>query len=223
MPSAAGSIQFNVTQTTAVDVTLETEFRRSSGSSPNEQVIDVYMTLDPNNEPRKISIEVNSSGLLDNDILSATITAGGMTEDALVRYSSGMSVEDLAYKLAKVINLHSEVVAIASGTSVHVTSAVPGQDFTVEYTLYASPSVSGNPSNMAETEIQPNVGEPVHRKLASRKTTLEITSGGTPALKQADTYFDGGESPAVLQSSTVTQTIGPRKISDIISDQGISL
>lgn len=211
---SVGTITYDRPNNTAVTATtLETDYQISFPQT-NRIRISQFLTLDPA-AVAQVSTVTLSAGSTGDDI-AIHLTVGATTWVYRHKKAAGDTVTTMAAFLATLINTNPNVSATSALGVITITSAIPGQAFTLANTD------STTAGNVVIASVTANSGTALHRKVVDLDVTFDVNSEKFPRVTLGGNWFDGGASPiAVLPVSALTAS-GPRSIDKLQTDAGIA-
>jgi hypothetical protein len=122
----------------------------------------------------------------------------------------------MAAFLATLINTNPNVAATSSAGVITITSAIPGQAFTLANTD------STTVGNVVIATTTANSGTALHRKVADIDVTFAVNANKFPTITLGGSWYNGAASPVVVLPVSVLSTSGPRSIDTLQTDAGIA-
>ena len=197
---------------TVVATTLETDYQVSFPSA-NTVKITQYLTLDPAAVPQ-VSTVTLSAGVTGDDI-AVHLTVGATTWVYRHKKAAGDTVTTMAAFLAMLINTNPNVSATSSAGVITITSAIPGQAFTLANT---DSTTAGNVVIATPTA---NSGTALHRKIVELDVAFTVNTNKFPTITLGGNWYNGAASPVVALPVSVLTTSGPKSIDVYQTDAGI--
>lgn len=198
---------------TVTATTLETDYQISFPLA-NRVRITQNLTLDPAAVPQ-VSTVTLSAGLNGDDI-AVHLTVGSTTWIYRHVKAAGDTVTTMAAFLATLINTNPNVAATSSAGVITITSAIPGQAFTLANTD------STTVGNVVIATTTANSGTALHRKVADIDVTFAVNANKFPTITLGGSWYNGAASPVVVLPVSVLSTSGPRSIDTLQTDAGIA-
>lgn len=211
---SVGTITYDRPNNTVVTTTtLETDYQISFPQT-NRIRISQFLTLDPA-AVAQVSTVTLSEGLTGDDIV-VELTVGANVWHYRHQETAADTVTTMAAFLATLINTNPNVAATSALGVITITSAIPGQAFSLANTG------STTAGNVVIATTTANSGTALHRKVVDLDVTFDVNSEKFPRVTLGGNWMDAGASPvAVLPVSALTVN-GPRSIDKLQTDAGIA-
>jgi hypothetical protein len=211
---SVGTISYDrPANSTVTATTLETDYQISFPLA-NRVRITQNLTLDPAAVPQ-VSTVTLSAGSTGDDI-AIHLTVGSTTWVYRHVKAAGDTVATIAAFLATLINTNPNIAATSAAGVITITSAIPGQAFTLANT---DSTVVGNVVIATTTA---NSGTALHRKVADIDVTFAVNANKFPTITLGGSWYNGAASPVVVLPVSVLSTSGPRSIDTLQTDAGIA-
>lgn len=198
---------------TVVATTLETDYQVSFPSA-NTVRITQNLTLDPA-AVAQVSTVTLSAGSTGDDI-AVHLTVGATTWVYRHKKAAGDTVTTMAAFLAMLINTNPNVSATSSAGVITITSAIPGQAFTLANT---DSTTAGSVVIATPTA---NSGTALHRKIVELDVAFTVNTNKFPTITLGGNWYNGAASPVVALPVSVLTTSGPKSIDTYQTDAGIA-
>lgn len=198
---------------TVVATTLETDYQVSFPSA-NTVRITQNLTLDPA-AVAQVSTVTLSAGVTGDDI-AIHLTVSGTTWIYRHKKAVADTVITMAAFLATLINTNPNVAATSSVGVITITSAVPGQAFTLANTD------STTVGNVVIATTTANSGTALHRKIIELDVAFTVNTNKFPTITLGGNWYNGAASPVVALPVSVLTTSGPKSIDTYQTDAGIA-
>jgi hypothetical protein len=192
--------------------TLETDYQISFPSA-NTVRITQNLTLDPS-AVAQVSTVTLSAGSNGDDI-AVHLTVGGTTWIYRHKKAAGDTVTTMAAFLATLINTNPNVAATSAAGVITITSAIPGQAFTLANTD------SSTVGNVVIATTTANSGTTLHRKVVDLDVSFTVNTNKFPTVTLGGNWYNGAASPVVVLPVSNLTTAGPRSIDTLQTDAGI--
>jgi hypothetical protein len=198
---------------TVTATTLETDYQISFPLA-NRVRITQNLTLDPAAVPQVSTVTLSAGS--DGDDIAVHLTVGSTTWIYRHVKAAGDTVTTMAAFLATLINTNPNVAATSSAGVITITSAIPGQAFTLANTD------STTVGNVVIATTTANSGTALHRKVADIDVTFAVNANKFPTITLGGSWYNGAASPVVVLPVSVLSTSGPRSIDTLQTDAGIA-
>lgn len=210
---SVGTISYDrPTSATVTATTLETDYQVSFPSA-NTVRITQNLTLDPA-AVAQVSTVTLSAGSNGDDI-AVHLTVGSTTWVYRHVKAAGDTVTTMAAFLATLINTNPNVAATSSAGVITITSAIPGQAFTLANTD------STTVGNVVIATTTANSGTALHRKIVDLDIAFSVNPNKFPTITLGGSWYNGAASPVVALPVSVLTTSGPKSIDAYQTDAGI--
>jgi hypothetical protein len=193
--------------------TLETDYQISFPLA-NRVRITQNLTLDPAAVPQVSTVTLSAGS--NGDDIAVHLTVGSTTWIYRHVKAAGDTVTTMAAFLATLINTNPNVAATSSAGVITITSAIPGQAFTLANTD------STTVGNVVIATTTANSGTALHRKVADIDVTFAVNANKFPTITLGGSWYNGAASPVVVLPVSVLSTSGPRSIDTLQTDAGIA-
>lgn len=198
-----GSLSYNETSTVSTPITLERQLRYSHLSSTVEQ-IEFWANADATSEPQVETITISalpvSNAYLRVEVDGPTVTGQAAVYLVEVITSEGsLTTAKLATRLAKILDSHPDINAVASTNTVALTAAAPGTNgaFTVTVSCLKASDNTTISSIIATATTTAASGTGKVRKWGQFELAVVVDSDGKPQFKiQNGVWYSGAASPA---------------------------
>ena len=211
---SVGTISYDrPANSTVVATTLETDYQVSFPSA-NTVRITQNLTLDPA-AVAQVSTVTLSAGSTGDDI-AVHLTVGATTWVYRHKKAAGDTVTTMAAFLAMLINTNPNVSATSSTGVITITSAIPGQAFTLANT---DSTTAGSVVIATPTA---NSGTALHRKIVELDVAFTVNTNKFPTITLGGNWYNGAASPVVALPVSVLTTSGPKSIDTYQTDAGIA-
>lgn len=211
---SVGTISYDrPANSTVVATTLETDYQVSFPSA-NTVRITQNLTLDPA-AVAQVSTVTLSAGSTGDDI-AVHLTVGATTWVYRHKKAAGDTVTTMAAFLAMLINTNPNVSATSSAGVITITSAIPGQAFTLANT---DSTTAGSVVIATPTA---NSGTALHRKIVELDVAFTVNTNKFPTITLGGNWYNGAASPVVALPVSVLTTSGPKSIDTYQTDAGIA-
>jgi hypothetical protein len=198
---------------TVTATTLETDYQISFPLA-NRVRITQNLTLDPAAVPQVSTVTLSAGS--NGDDIAVHLTVGSTTWIYRHVKAAGDTVTTMAAFLATLINTNPNVAATSSAGVITITSAIPGQAFTLANTD------STTVGNVVIATTTANSGTALHRKVADIDVTFAVNANKFPTITLGGSWYNGAASPVVVLPVSVLSTSGPRSIDTLQTDAGIA-
>jgi hypothetical protein len=198
---------------TVTATTLETDYQISFPSA-NTVRITQNLTLDPAAVPQ-VSTVTLSAGSTGDDI-AIHLTVSSTTWVYRHVKAAGDTVTTVAAFLATLINTNPNVAATSALGVITITSAIPGQAFTLANTD------STTAGNVVIATTTANSGTALHRKVAEIDVAFTVNTNKFPTVTLGGNWYNGAASPVVVLPVSALVVNGPRSIDTLQTDAGIA-
>ena len=210
-----GSIAFDRPKNTNTTTTeLETEYRVVPSSNANEIKLQQYLTFDPDNVPQvdTVTIALGTPG----DYLTVEVDDGTTNETYTYRQSADdNTVAVVASKLAKRIDLHPGVRAIATGSTITLTGVIPGLPIAYDN------AESSNTGNVAITNVTAPTGTPNWGLVTEAIAKFEVVNGFMK-VTLTGSFYDGAATPAQVNALGPVTSKSSITIDEIQTSRGVA-
>ena len=197
---------------TVVSTKLETDYRISFPSL-NTVRITQNLALDPAavSQVSTVTLAAGSTG----DDIAVHLTVGATTWVYRHKKVAGENVTTMAAFLATLINTNPYVAATSIVGVITITSAMPGQAFTLANTD------SSTVGNVVIATPTANYGTVLHRKIVELDVVFTVNANKFPAITLGGKWYNGAASPVIALPVSVLTTSGPKSIDAYQTDAGI--
>lgn len=210
---SVGTISYDrPNSSTVTSTTLETDYQITFPQA-NRIRISQFLTLDPA-AVAQVSTVTLSAGSTGDDI-AIHLTVGSTTWVYRHVKTSSDTVTTMAAFLATLINTNPNVAATSNLGVITITSAIPGQAFTLANT---DSTTAGNVVIATPTA---NAGTALHRKVVDLDVTFDVNAQKFPRVTLGGNWFDGGASPVSVLPVSALNVAGPRSIDTLQTDAGV--
>jgi hypothetical protein len=211
---SVGTISYDrPANSTVTATTLETDYQISFPLA-NRVRITQNLTLDPAAVPQVSTVTLSAGS--NGDDIAVHLTVGSTTWIYRHVKAAGDTVTTMAAFLATLINTNPNVAATSSAGVITITSAIPGQAFTLANTD------STTVGNVVIATTTANSGTALHRKVADIDVTFAVNANKFPTITLGGSWYNGAASPVVVLPVSVLSTSGPRSIDTLQTDAGIA-
>ena len=211
---SVGTISYDrPANSTVTATTLETDYQVSFPSA-NTVRITQNLTLDPA-AVAQVSTVTLSAGSTGDDV-AVHLTVGSTTWIYRHVKTSSDTVTTMAAFLATLINTNPNVAATSSAGVITITSAIPGQAFTLANTD------STTVGNVVIATTTANSGTALHRKIVELDVAFTVNTNKFPTITLGGNWYNGAASPVVALPVSVLTTSGPKSIDTYQTDAGIA-
>jgi phage tail sheath gpL-like len=212
------SLTYDRVTTTTTATTLPTAIEQSGLANVSTDVF--YLTLQ-STAVAQVSTFTISGTLTSTDIVTATIAVtGGYSFKYSYEANASDTIETVGTRLATLIDTDPNVTAsaafAASTSTITVTSAVPGQAFTLTSGKTGTVTVGAAATGTA------NAGTAMRRKIAEATWTFDDSADGFITAKGQVKFYNGGSSPTLVSTQDTATYKHAQSIDAIRTAQGAS-
>lgn len=213
------SITYNKVTTTTTPTTLPVAIEQSAATTIAKD--ELYMTLSSSAVAKVVTFTITGTPAAA-DIVHCTIAVtGGYSFKYVYELNASDTVETAGSRLATLIdtdpNVQASAVFATSTSTITVTSAIPGQDFTL-----TTGKTSTGLTVSAGTTGTANSGTAMRRKLAECTWTFDDSTDGYITAKGQVKFYNGGSSPTLLTTQDTAAYKHAQSIDAIRTAQGAS-
>jgi len=186
--------------------------------TPQQGSISFHQSLSSGEPVQSDSFEVGGA-FAPGDQTVVTLTKAGQATDYVNQVQTGETFEAILDNLVSRINLDVDVAAdyTYTGTVGAVTlKSATGENYTVAVTS------SGGMTTSTVTSISTGSGAAAlkMRKLGEVTVNYSLNSQGNPQVQDTYKFFDGAETPALVQSLTLSAQVHPLNIIQLQQNNG---
>lgn len=212
------SLTYNRVVTTTTPTTLPTAIEQSGTGTVSTDVF--YLTLQSDAVPQVTTFTISGT-LASSDVVTATVAVGGSYSFLYSYTANGTdTIQTVGTRLATLIDTDPNVTAtaaFATGTStITVTSAIPGQAFTLTSGKTGTVTVGSATTGTA------NAGTVMRRKIAEATWTFDDSTDGYITAKGQVKFYNGGSSPTLVSTQDTATYKHAQSIEAIRTAQGAS-
>jgi hypothetical protein len=218
MPQTIGIVTYDQPVTTNEARSLEWFSRLSSpttGADAGRTVVDFYLNFSDDAVPQKEEILVESVPGAD---AYYHVTIAGTTSTkkfAIPSYTADTNTTaEIAAEIAAIVGTHPDVFAtVLSGSTVTVTSLVPGDNFTCTVSCSNKADNSAVNSAISTSTATAASGTMSYGKIFSVANYISVRSNQF-RLDMVARAYDGADPPVILGGDTALAKASPRSTAD---------
>lgn len=202
MPTA-GSFTYNSVTTSTTAISLEKETRFSWVNATTDRV-ELWVNADKDAQPQVETLTVDNVLPVSDAYYRIAIAGPTVAENMVyvvefLTAESGVTSSTIATRIARLIDIHPDVSAVASGNTVVITSVLPGTNgnFTATPSCLQKSNNSAISSKITTATTQTASGTGKVRKWAQFDLEVGVNANALPEITvKTGIWYNGAASPS---------------------------